>query len=52
MAGDIEKTIFWLEKTYEDHDPNLPYLLDPKYDKIRDDPRFKDLARKMNLPYK
>lgn len=52
MAGDIENAIFWLEKTYEDHDPNLPYLLDPKYDKIRDDPRFQDLARRMNLPYK
>jgi len=52
MAGDIDKSIYWLEKAYEEHEPNLPYLLGPRYDKIRDDPRFQELARKMNLPFK
>jgi tetratricopeptide (TPR) repeat protein len=52
MAGDIDNAIFWLEKTYEDHDPNLPYLSEPIYDFLRDDPRFQDLCRRMNLPYK
>ena len=51
-AGDVDKAIYWLEKAYEEHEPNLPYLLVPDYDILRDDPRFQNLARKMNLPYK
>jgi hypothetical protein len=30
----------------------LPYILLPIYDILRDDPRFQEIARKMNLPYK
>jgi len=52
LAGDIDNAMYWLEKAYEEHDPNLPYLLVPTFDKLRDDPRFQDLCRKMNLPYK
>ena len=51
-AGDNSNAILWLEKAYEEHNPNLPYLLSPIYDKLRDNPRFQELARKMNLPYK
>ena len=50
-AGDNSNAILWLEKAYEEHNPNLPYLLSPIYDKLRDNPRFQELARKMNLPY-
>jgi TolB-like protein/Tfp pilus assembly protein PilF len=52
MAGDTSNAILWLEKAYEEHNPNIPYLLSPIYDKLRDNSRFQELARKMNLPYK
>ena len=50
--GDIDNAMYWLEKAYEEHDPNIPYLLFRTYDKLRDDPRFQDLCRRLNLPYK
>jgi hypothetical protein len=49
-AGDREQALAWLERAYEVHDPNMPYLGWPWYDPLRSDPRFKDLVRKMNLP--
>jgi serine/threonine-protein kinase len=52
LAGDINNAIQWLEKAYEERDPNLPYLLSPTYDILRDDARFQEIARKMGLPYK
>jgi len=50
MAGSKEKALEWLEKAYEIHDTNLPYLLMPTFDFIRDEPRFQEIAKKMNLP--
>ena len=41
-----------LEKAYEVHDSNLPYLLLPICDSLREEPRFQDLAKKIKLPYK
>ncbi len=52
MAGDKDKAIDWLEKAFEGRDPSLVFLLYPNYDILRDDPRFQEIARKMNLPYK
>jgi tetratricopeptide (TPR) repeat protein len=49
-AGDYDLAIDWLERAYEDHDPDLPYIGQPIYDPIRSNPRFQDLLRKMNLP--
>ena len=49
-AGDKARAIDWLEKAYEDRDPNLPYLGKPVWDSVRDDPRFLDLLRRMDLP--
>jgi len=43
MAGDTSNALFWLEKAYEEHNPNLPYLLNPLYDKLRDNPVFRIL---------
>ena len=41
----------WLEKAYEEHDSNMPYIsVDPLFDFLRDEPRFKELLKKMGLP--
>ena len=50
FAGDTTRAIDWLEKAYDDRDPNLPYLGKPVWDSARNDPRFQDLLRRMNLP--
>jgi hypothetical protein len=52
LIGNKELAIEWLETAYEVHDPGLPYLLLPIFDSLCDDPRFQEIARKMNLPYK
>jgi tetratricopeptide (TPR) repeat protein len=52
FVGENDKAMYWLERAYEVHDPNLPYLLDPQLDNLRSDIRFQELAKKMNLPYK
>lgn len=50
-AGDKEKTLDWLEKAYEERDPNLLYdVRNPFYfDNLSSEPRFRQLLRKMNL---
>jgi hypothetical protein len=49
-AGMKEQALDWLEKAYEAHDPNMPYLsVDPIFDVLRADPRFKQLIYKMGL---
>ncbi|MEJ2636746.1 MAG: protein kinase [Calditrichia bacterium] len=51
MAGEKEKTIEWLEKGLEVHDPLLPYLGYPIFvDLLKDVSRYQQLLRKMNLP--
>jgi TolB-like protein/Flp pilus assembly protein TadD len=49
-AGDHDRAIDWLERAYQDRDPNLPYVTIPIWDPLRADPRFQDLLRRMNLP--
>jgi len=51
-AGDNDRAIDWLEKAYEERNPNLPYIGLPFYDPLRSDPRFQDLLRRMGLPVK
>jgi tetratricopeptide (TPR) repeat protein len=51
MAGNKERALDCLEQAYEKHDPGMPYISSrPLYDSLRDEPRFQDLLRKMNLP--
>jgi len=52
LAGDIDNAMFWIEKAYEESDPNMPYLLLPRWDNLRNDQRFQEIAKKMKLPYK
>ncbi len=49
--GDNDKAFWMLEKAYERKDFQLITLYaDPAYEPLRDDPRFKDLARRVGLP--
>ena len=52
LANETDKAIYWLEQAYNLRDPNISYLLIPAYDNLRNNPRFQDLCRRMNLPYK
>jgi serine/threonine-protein kinase len=50
-AGDIDRAMEWLERSYQAHDPNMPYIsVAPVYDPLRGDPRFQDLLRRLKLP--
>jgi TolB-like protein len=51
-AGNKKRALDMLENSYTVRDPNLPYLRNPIYDILHDEPRFQDLCRKINLPYK
>ncbi|OGD28945.1 MAG: hypothetical protein A2028_00820 [Candidatus Aminicenantes bacterium RBG_19FT_COMBO_59_29] len=48
-AGDRARVFEWLERAYAEHNRNMPYLRLHFYS-LRDDPRFQDLVRRMNLP--
>jgi serine/threonine protein kinase/tetratricopeptide (TPR) repeat protein len=46
-----KEALDWLEKAYEAHDQNMPYIsVDPIFDELRPDPRFQDLLQRMKLP--
>jgi Tfp pilus assembly protein PilF len=48
--GESDKAFEWLEKTFADHDPGLSYMkMDPTLAKIRDDPRWLPLLKKIGL---
>jgi serine/threonine protein kinase/Tfp pilus assembly protein PilF len=49
--GAISSTFEWLEKAYEDHSTWLFLIkVDPRFDTIRNDPRYRDLLRRMRIP--
>jgi hypothetical protein len=52
MAEDNEHALEWTEHAYEERNPNVTYLLHPMFDPLRNEFRFQEIARKMNLPYK
>ena len=50
--GAQEKTFGWLEKAYEEHDSGLVSLaVEPMFDAVRSDPRFRDILRRMKLAH-
>lgn len=49
--GEKDKAFEWLEKAYAEREPWLSNLkVDPQFDSIRSDPRFKDLVRRVGIP--
>jgi TolB-like protein/Flp pilus assembly protein TadD len=49
--GDKDEAFAWLDIAYEEHDSFLSAIkVWPRFDPLRDDPRFQDLLRRMNLP--
>jgi TolB-like protein/tRNA A-37 threonylcarbamoyl transferase component Bud32 len=49
-AGDKERALDWLERSFEMRDPNVPYTTVPFFDRLRREPRFQALARRLGLP--
>ena len=48
--GEKDLAFDWLRKGYEDHSDHLLRLgVDPSFDSIRSDPRFRDLLRRIGL---
>jgi tetratricopeptide (TPR) repeat protein len=48
--GEDDEAIHYLERAYEEHAPWMSFLaVDPMWDRLRDDPRFTAIVRKMGL---
>jgi TolB-like protein/tetratricopeptide (TPR) repeat protein len=48
-AGDNDRAIDWLQKAYDRHDSDLPYINAPPWDRLRDDPRYQALLSRIGL---
>jgi hypothetical protein len=48
--ADREQTLIWLEQAYKEQSLIMLFLrVHPVFDPVRDDPRFKDLLRRVGL---
>jgi TolB-like protein/Tfp pilus assembly protein PilF len=49
--GELDEAFAWLEKAYQEHDPELTYINVPgrRFEPLRHDPRFKKLLIRMGL---
>lgn len=45
--GNTDRALFWLEKSYREHSPDLPILSMPYFDGLRSNPRFVDLVNRV-----
>jgi TolB-like protein/Tfp pilus assembly protein PilF len=49
--GDLNEAFGWLEKAYEERDPQLTYLkAGRRFEPLRQDPRLRELMRRVGLP--
>jgi serine/threonine protein kinase/Tfp pilus assembly protein PilF len=49
-VGQKDRAVEWLEKAYEEHDSGLVSIaVEPMFDPVRSDSRFKDIVRRMKL---
>jgi tetratricopeptide (TPR) repeat protein len=45
-----DETFLWLQRGFEQRDPKIVFLkVEPKWNNLRDDPRFQDLLRRVGL---
>ncbi len=50
VAGDRDQALTWLERAYEQHDGTLTLMkVHPRLDPLREEPRFREVLRKMRL---
>jgi serine/threonine-protein kinase len=48
--GERDEVFAWLERALEQHDPKLTFLkVDPKWNNLRDDPRFQDFMHRIKF---
>ncbi len=48
--GNVDETLTWLEKAYEERDVHMVFLtVDPKFDSLRNNPRFIGLLERMKV---
>ena len=48
--GEREEALAWLERGYREREPRMVFLkVEPKWDNLRDDPRFQDLLRRVGF---
>lgn len=51
IAGETEQAFVWIAKTLDERSSWLTYMaVDPAFDNLRSDPRFRQLARRLGLP--
>jgi TolB-like protein/Tfp pilus assembly protein PilF len=49
--GERDETLAWLERGIQKRDPRLAFLkVEPKWNNLRDDPRFAELLREVGFP--
>ena len=50
--GELDEAFAWLEKAYQERDPELTYLNVPgrRFEPLRHDPRFRKMLVRMGLP--
>jgi serine/threonine protein kinase/tetratricopeptide (TPR) repeat protein len=49
--GEKDKAFEWLDKSYESHDEAILWLKNhPMFEPLRDDPRYKPMLKRLNLP--
>jgi hypothetical protein len=47
----LNEAFAWLEKAYEERDPQLTYLkVGRRFEPLRQDPRFRELVLRVGLP--
>ncbi len=48
-AGRNQEALTWLERGVQERSPDNPYIVQPLWEVIRDDPRFIEVLRGVNL---
>jgi hypothetical protein len=50
-AGERDQAFLWLEKSFNERTPQLLHIVaDPAFDDLREDPRYRDLIRRIGIP--